>query len=109
MGLASLGGNQLFERVRLWVTDPKLCPPAHYIKKVPTRAITAFTVIQLLALGALWLLKSSKLGILFPLLIALLVPLRWFIARFFSPEHLAALDAEHETEEEEPQDVGIGG
>jgi hypothetical protein len=109
MGFASLAGNQLFERVRLWVTDPKLLPATHYTRKVPRRTISAFTLVQLVALAALWILKSSKLGILFPLLIALLVPLRSLIGRFFSREHLAALDAEHELEDGEDVETATGG
>jgi hypothetical protein len=50
----------------------------------------------------LWGVKaSSRFGILFPLFIALLVPVRIFANRCFEPQHLAALDAEEEPEEEE--------
>lgn len=109
MGFASLGGNQLFERVSLWFTDPNLFPATHYTRKVPRRLISAFTLVQVAALAALWVLKSSKLGLLFPLLIALLVPLRSFIGRFFREEHLAALDADHEPEDPEEEDAATGG
>lgn len=101
MGVASLAGNQLFERVSLWFTDPKLVPDSHYIRKVSMRRISAFTAVQLVALAALWILKSSKLGLLFPLLIALLVPLRGLVARFLRPEEVVALDAELEPEPDE--------
>ena len=49
-------------------------------------------------LAALWVLKSSPLGLLFPVLIAMLVPIRRMLNRFFDPAHLAALDAEEEAE-----------
>ena len=38
------------------------------------------------------------LGILFPLLIALLVPFRMLLDRYFDPAHLAILDAEESAE-----------
>jgi hypothetical protein len=56
-------------------------------------------MIQLVGLVALWVLKASPLGILFPILIALLVPLRLLMGRFFNPEHLEALDADEEVED----------
>lgn len=94
MGTAILQGNQFFERFTLFFTDPKLYPASHYVRRVRPSKIHAFTAIQVVALTALWLLKSSPLGILFPVLIALLVPLRLALSRFFSAQELSALDAE---------------
>lgn len=99
MGFATLGGNDLFERLRLWVTDPRLYPETHYVATVPARVIHRFTLIQLAALVALWLLKSSPVGILFPILIAGLVPLRLLLDRYFEPQHLAALDTDEDAAE----------
>jgi hypothetical protein len=58
-------------------------------------------LIQLACLAVLWIVKSSTLGILFPLFIALLVPVRLALTYVFTPKELAALDAEAEPEEEE--------
>ena len=107
MGFNTLAGNQLFERFLLWFTDPKRYPPTHYVRRVPAVRIHLFTLVQVTALGALWALKASSAGILFPVLIALLVPLRLSLARWFRPAELHALDAD-----EEPEDVAhvmIGG
>lgn len=99
MGFATLGGNEFFERFRMWAMDPRLYPRNHhFVNKVPHRVMHAFTGIQVLCLAALWVLKSSPLGLLFPVLIALLVPIRRSLGRFFAPEHLAALDAEEDAE-----------
>lgn len=98
MGFSSLAGNQFSERVLLWVTDPKLYPDTHYVRRVPARTMHIFTLVQLLALAALWVLKTSRFGIAFPVLIALLVPLRMAMKRHFSPAHIAALDSEEEDE-----------
>lgn len=96
MGFTSLGGNQFIDRLMLWVTDPKLYPETHYIKHVPIKSIHRFTLIQLACFLALWVLKASKVGILFPLLIAALVPIRMLVSRFFPKEHVEALLAEEE-------------
>ena len=107
MGFASLGGNEFFERFRLWLMDPKLYPKSHhFVGKVPNRVIHTFTAIQIACLAALWFLKSSSLGLLFPVLIAMLVPIRMSMNRFFAPEHLAALDADEEPDATD--DTGIG-
>ncbi len=100
MGFASLGGNQFFERIMLWVTDPKLYPSASYLKVVPSRDVHRFTFIQLLCFILLWVLKTSKIGILFPLMIAALVPIRIFISSFFKKGAIEALVAEDSEEEE---------
>lgn len=59
---------------------------------------TAFTIVQLLCLGGMWGLKNSQIGILFPLLIAALAPIRFAIEKlgWFSKDHLDILDAEDE-------------
>lgn len=101
MGIVSMSGNQLFERIGLWVKDPTLYPTTHYIRRVPNWTIHAFTALQVLCLGILWVVKSSALGILFPVFIALLVPVRILAGRWFTAEHLAALDGEEEPSEAE--------
>ena len=101
MGVVSMAGNQFFERLSLWLHDPSLYPSAHYIRQVPWRTIHKFTAIQLVCLSVLWVVKVSAFGIMFPLFIAGLVPVRLVMGRLFAQEHLAALDAEEEPEEEE--------
>ena len=89
---STLNGTDLFARVKLWMIDKHLYLTEDYIKKVPIKVINIFTLIQIGALATLWVLKSSSLGILFPLLIALLVPLRQWLSKHFEEEHLTALD-----------------
>lgn len=110
MGFATLGGNDFFDRIRLWITDPALYPKTHYIRTVPLKTIHAFTALQLLGLVSLWILKTTKiqgftLGIFFPLLIALLVPFRMSMNRFFDTKHLDILDAEESVEEIAEQEL----
>ncbi len=101
MGVVSMKGNQFFERLSLWLTDPDLYPRTHFVRQVPRRTLHLFTMIQLVCLAVLWFVKASAFGILFPFFIALLVPVRLIIGRFFDPKHIAVLDSEEIPEEEE--------
>ena len=101
MGVVSMKGNQFFERLSLWATDPALYPKSHYVRRVPWKTMHLFTFIQLVCLVVLWVVKESSWGILFPLFIAVLVPIRFALSRFFEPKHIEALDAEENPEDEE--------
>lgn len=100
MGLTTLQGNQMFERLKLWVMDPTRFPRVHYIRSVPLKSIHKFTLIQLICLMGLWGLKVSKWGILFPLFIAALVPVRMFLSRWFKLSELRFLDSDEEDSED---------
>ena len=105
MGFATLNGIQFWERVMLWVTDKTLYPNTHYVQKVPMAVINKFTVIQVAGLAGLWIVKSAKpWGIFFPIVIAMLVPLRLYLNKVFKPEHLGALDSEEEEDEIDDKD-----
>ena len=106
MGITSLRGNQFFERLRLWLTDPSLFPAVHYVRRVPKAEIHKFTAVQAACLIVLWIVKSSVVGILFPIFIALLVPVRALVGRFIAREHLEVLDAEEAPSDVEDEFVG---
>ncbi|MEE2781344.1 MAG: HCO3- transporter, partial [Planctomycetota bacterium] len=101
MGVVSLVSNQFFERLSLWLIDPALYPSTHYLRRVPIETVHKYTLLQLVSLAVLWIVKASFLGLLFPLFIAGLIPVRLLAGRFFSPNDLAALDADEVPEEEE--------
>ncbi|MEO2031840.1 MAG: PTS sugar transporter subunit IIA [Planctomycetaceae bacterium] len=103
MGVVSMAGNQFFERLRLWLMDSSLYPSTHYIRRVPMWTIHKFTMLQLACLLVLGIVEVTPLGILFPLFLCLLVPVRILAERFFTPEELEALDSEEEPEDEETQ------
>jgi hypothetical protein len=103
MGVVSMRGNQFLQRLNLWMIDPALYPQTHYICRVPLWTLYMYTNLQTACLAILWLVKVSALGILFPLFIAFLVPVRLLAGRWFRPESLTALDSEEEPEEEESQ------
>ena len=100
MGFVSFSGNQLFQRLTLLVQDPALYPPTHYLRKVPTKTVHVFTAIQFTCLALLCGVQYSQLALFFPLLLALLVPIRIFLDRLLDPDHVAILDAEETVEDE---------
>jgi mannitol/fructose-specific phosphotransferase system IIA component (Ntr-type) len=104
MGVVSLSGNQFFERLTLWLTDPELYPRTHYLRQAPIRVIHRFTLVQLaslVVLCAITLSSNQLLRLSFPLFIALLVPVRMWVGRVVRDEDLAVLDAEETPHEEE--------
>ena len=104
MGVASMTGNTFFERLRLWVMDPLRFPTDSIIRAIPASVVHKYTLVQLVCLITLWLVKASALGLLFPIFIALLVPVRQLLEGRFRNEHLTLLDSEEEPEEE-PADI----
>ncbi|PIA40594.1 hypothetical protein AQUCO_02500357v1 [Aquilegia coerulea] len=101
MAIESLPGNQFWERILLLFTAPsrrfKVLEDYHatFVETVPFKAITAFTLFQtfylLLCFGITWIPLA---GVLFPLLIMLLVPVRqYLLPKFFKGAHLQDLDA----------------
>ncbi|GLT79494.1 hypothetical protein SLA2020_509800 [Shorea laevis] len=101
MAIESLPGNQFWERILLLFTAPsrryKVLEEYHatFIETVPFKTIAIFTVFQtvylLVCFGITWI---PLVGVLFPLLIMLLVPVRqYFLPKFFKGAHLQDLDA----------------
>ena len=93
MGLVSMRGNQFLERLALFPMQRSLYPQTHYIRRVPNGVMHLYTTLQFVCLAVLWIVKSSTIAIVFPLFIAVLVPIRYLANRFFKQEHLAVLDA----------------
>ena len=104
MGFVSLRGIQFIERIGLWIMDSSLYPLNHYTRRVPTQTIHLFTLVQFVCLAVLCVVNvfpSQPVRILFPIFIALLVPVRAILGRFFDNDHLAFLDADEVPNEEE--------
>ncbi|OCT63346.1 anion exchange protein 3 [Xenopus laevis] len=95
MGVTSLTGIQLFERLLLILMHPKHHPEHPYVVKVCTWRMHLFTCVQLSCIVILWVVKSSPASLAFPFLLILTVPLRKFVLpRFFQERELKALDSE---------------
>lgn len=98
MGIASLSGNQFFERLLLLGRQPSLYPQQPFTdgKKVPRRKLHAYTVLQLSLFALLYVVKAVKsIAIAFPLVIAACIPIRlYLLPRLFSTDELEALDGD---------------
>ncbi|XP_017975551.1 PREDICTED: boron transporter 1 isoform X2 [Theobroma cacao] len=101
MAIESLPGNQFWERILLLFTAPsrryKVLEEYHatFVETVPFKTIAVFTIFQtaylFVCFGITWIPIA---GVLFPLMIMLLVPVRQYILpKFFKGPHLQDLDA----------------
>ncbi|GJN35219.1 hypothetical protein PR202_gb23968 [Eleusine coracana subsp. coracana] len=101
MAVESLPGNQFWERILLLFTAPsrryKVLEEYHttFVETVPFKTIAMFTLFQtmylLVCFGITWIPIA---GVLFPLMIMLLVPVRQYILpKLFKGAHLTDLDA----------------
>ncbi|GFZ04487.1 HCO3- transporter family [Actinidia rufa] len=101
MAIESLPGNQFWERILLLFTAPsrryKVLEEYHatFVETVPFKAIAMFTIFQtaylLVCFGITWVPIA---GVLFPMMIMLLVPVRqYLLPKFFKGAHLQDLDA----------------
>ncbi|XP_030372868.1 band 3 anion transport protein isoform X5 [Scaptodrosophila lebanonensis] len=103
MGIASMSGVQLFERIRLYFMPVKHYPPTNYVKRVRPWKMHLFTTIQVLCLVVLWTVKSSKFSLAFPFFLIMMVPIRQRLDSLYKPEELQALDgSEPKNDEDEP-------
>merc|ERR1711862_1019083 len=104
MGVSSLNGNELFERIALWfIWDESKYPQYPYVKTLQKsdassmKRIHIFTFLQLMCLGILYALKSIKaVAVVFPFFIASLVGVRAAFKKIFTEEELEALDGHGE-------------
>ncbi|CAN7006729.1 unnamed protein product [Brassica oleracea var. botrytis] len=101
MAIESLPGNQFWERILLLFTAPsrrfKVLEDYHatFVETVPFKTIAMFTIFQtvylLICFGLTWIPIA---GVMFPLMIMFLIPVRQYILpRFFKAAHLQDLDA----------------
>ncbi|XP_029002441.1 anion exchange protein 2b isoform X2 [Betta splendens] len=95
MGVMSLNGIQLTERMMLLLMPPKYHPDHSYVRKVRTMRMHLFTCIQLVCLAVLWAVMSTQASLAFPFVLLLTVPVKMFLlARIFTPREVACLDAD---------------
>uniref|UniRef100_A0A8C6X2J7 Anion exchange protein n=1 Tax=Naja naja TaxID=35670 RepID=A0A8C6X2J7_NAJNA len=95
MGVTSLTGIQLYERLLLIFMPSKHHPDHVYVIKVKTWRMNLFTCIQLACIVLLWVVKSTVASLAFPFVLIMTVPLRrYLLPRFFHERELKALDSE---------------
>uniref|UniRef100_A0A8D3DQW9 Anion exchange protein n=1 Tax=Scophthalmus maximus TaxID=52904 RepID=A0A8D3DQW9_SCOMX len=95
MGVMSLNGIQLTERMMLLLMPPKYHPDHTYVRKVRTLRMHLFTCIQMVCLAVLWAVMSTQASLAFPFVLILTVPVKMFVLRrIFTVREMACLDAD---------------
>ncbi|XP_010893673.3 anion exchange protein 2a isoform X2 [Esox lucius] len=95
MGVMSLNGIQLTERMLLLLMPPKYHPDHTYVRKVRTLRMHLFTLIQLVCLALLWAVMSTAASLAFPFFLILTVPIKFFLLpRIFTAREMQCLDAD---------------
>uniref|UniRef100_A0A3B4VL18 Anion exchange protein n=2 Tax=Seriola dumerili TaxID=41447 RepID=A0A3B4VL18_SERDU len=105
MGVTSLNGIQLWDRILLLLIPKKYHPDEPYATRVSTGRMHLFTAIQIVCLALLWIVKSSPVSLALPFILILTIPLRMFMTgRLFTELEIKCLDADDAkvTFEEEP-------
>ena len=95
MGIATLTGNNLFDRLFLWlIWEPKNYPQYKYVQKLPMKRVHLYTFVQVICLGILYGLKAIKeTSVVFPFFMASLAIIRKGMRYMFTPEELDLLDS----------------
>lgn len=95
MGVTSLSGIQLFDRILLLFKPSKYHPDVPFVKRVKTWRMHLFTGIQIICLAVLWAVKSTPASLALPFVLILTVPLRRFLLPcIFSGLELQCLDGD---------------
>ncbi|XP_028282006.1 sodium bicarbonate cotransporter 3 isoform X2 [Parambassis ranga] len=92
MGVSSLKGIQLFDRIKLFGMPPKHQPDLIYLRYVPLWKVHIFTVVQLSCLIVLWVIKASAAAVIFPMMVLALVFIRKLLDFCFTKRELSWLD-----------------
>lgn len=114
MGVSTIAGNDLFDRMQLWmIWVPDARPKYECMKKIPnTSRIHKFTFIQFMCLVILYALKSIKeIAVVFPFFLVVIALVRIVLGKykFFSDEELKALDVCSADPGEGEDDVVVSG
>ncbi|XP_069778770.1 anion exchange protein 2-like isoform X3 [Narcine bancroftii] len=95
MGVTSLNGIELYERVQLLLMPSKHHPDHVYVRKVKTLRMHLFTIIQIFCLAILWAVMSTMASLAFPFVLIMTVPLKVFaLTRIFTDREMKCLDAD---------------
>ncbi|XP_076023824.1 anion exchange protein 2-like [Genypterus blacodes] len=95
MGVMSLNGIQLTDRLVMLLMPPKYHADHAYVHKVRTLRMHLFTVVQLICLSVLWVVMASAAALSFPFVLLLTIPVRMLLLPLlFSQRELQSLDAD---------------
>ena len=94
MGVGSMAGNQLFDRLQLlFIWDAKAYPKYEYVAHVPKKPLHLFTLWQLLCFGIIYgMMRIDAISVAFPFMIGALIFVRFGMKKCWSKEQLHHLD-----------------
>ncbi|KAK3787792.1 hypothetical protein RRG08_038497 [Elysia crispata] len=93
MGVSSLRGMQLIDRIAILFMPAKYQPDLLYLRHVRTKRVHLFTFIQVVCLGVLYAIKSVKeIKIAFPIMVLAMCFVRKFMDKLFTQQELKWLD-----------------
>ncbi|XP_034090115.1 sodium bicarbonate cotransporter 3-like [Gymnodraco acuticeps] len=92
MGVSSLKGIQLFDRIKLFCMPAKHQSDLIYLRYVPLWKVHMFTCVQLTCLIVLWTIKASAAAVVFPMMVLALVFIRKLLDFCFTKRELSWLD-----------------
>ncbi|XP_068425591.1 sodium bicarbonate cotransporter 3-like isoform X2 [Clinocottus analis] len=92
MGVSSLKGIQLFDRIKLLGMPAKHQLDLIYLRYVPLWKVHVFTAVQMSCLVVLWAIKTSAAAVVFPVMVLALVFIRKLLDFCFTKRELSWLD-----------------
>ena len=94
MGVGSMAGNQLFDRVYLlFIWNKKQYPSYNYVKNVSLKGIHTFTLFQVFCFGLVYgMVKIDAISVAFPFMIGALIFVRMGMKRCWTADQLHHLD-----------------
>ena len=93
MGVSTLGGLQVVDRILLILMPSKYQPDYPYLRKVNTKRVHLFTAFQILSTAAMFIVKQiDVIAITFPLLVVFTCVVRKALDYVFSQRELYWLD-----------------
>jgi len=81
LGFSALPGNEMWERIKGLFKETKIAKKEKW-SSIPTKVVNSFTLLQVACLAAMFWVKGSSVGVLFPVIIAMLAPLRFGLEKF---------------------------
>jgi len=98
MGLSSLPGIQLWNRMMLWLQQPSRYPEFVFIKYMERKRIHLYTIMQLVFFFGIFVVMNIKaISIAFPFMTFICIPARLFLfPKVFSGWELLCLDGDED-------------
>ena len=96
MGINSLNGIQMFDRILIMFMPKKYQPDFSFIKKLPLKRVNRFSLIQVLCFMVLWLIQEFQaVSILFPIMLVIIIGVRKLLDYVFTQYEMKVIYTVH--------------